>query len=131
MNNKFEELLSILIQDSDDDYFAYYGLRATTELHYVGEELECSYVWIDGEKTEEELNGTSSMGIMNTDRDSLVKAIINLGKDACEQFGIDANVFHSYAGTNFVLIKGDSAFAGEDKGESIIRNAFVVAVFNG
>lgn len=50
MNNKFEELLSILIQDSDDDYFAYYGLRATTELHYVGEELECSYVWIDGKK---------------------------------------------------------------------------------
>lgn len=131
MNNKFEELLSILIQDSDDDCFACYGLRATTELHNVGEDLECSYVWIDGEKTEEKLNGTSSMGIANIDRDSLVKAIINLGKGACKKFGIDANVFHNYTGTNFVLIKGDSACAGEDKGESIIRNAIVIAVFNG
>ncbi|AHG75459.1 hypothetical protein X808_9360 [Mannheimia varigena USDA-ARS-USMARC-1296] len=127
---KYQELLNALLTDAEDDCFAYYGLRATTEFHDIGDELENSFVWIDGEKTDEELDGVSTMGIKNSDEQGLIEAIKNLGRDACKKFDVDFKGCHSYVGQNFILVKGDSATAGEDKGESVIRNPIVVAVFN-
>ena len=83
---------------------------------------------MDGEKTEEELDGISTMGIKSVSEDAVIAAVKNLGRDACARFGVEANVYHSYFGQNFVLVKGDSATAGEDKGEWVIRNPVVVAV---
>ena len=87
-----------------------------------------SFVWVDGEKTEEELDGISTMGIKDLTEEAVIRAIKCLGRDACEYFGVKANVFHSYVGQNFVLIKGDSATAGDDNGEWVIKNPVVVAV---
>nr|DAP79036.1 MAG TPA: hypothetical protein [Caudoviricetes sp.] len=127
--NKMNEIQKIInIIENDDDCFAFYGIRATTEEHLAGEELSNSFVWIDGEKTEEELDGISTMGIKDLTEEAVIRAIKCLGRDACEYFGVKANVFHSYVGQNFVLIKGDSATAGDDNGEWVIKNPVVVAV---
>ena len=124
--NEIQKIINII--ENDDDCFAFYGIRATTEEHSAGEELSNSFVWIDGEKTEEELDGISTMGIKDLTEEAVIRAIKCLGRDACEYFGVKANVFHSYVGQNFVLIKGDSATAGDDNGEWVIKNPVVVAV---
>jgi hypothetical protein len=127
--NKMNEIQKIInIIENDDDCFAFYGIRATTEEHSAGEELSNSFIWVDGEKTEEELDGISTMGIKDLTEEAVIRAIKCLGRDACEYFGVKANVFHSYVGQNFVLIKGDSAIAGDDNGEWVIKNPVVVAV---
>lgn len=124
--NEIQKIINII--ENDDDCFAFYGIRATTEEHTAGEELSNSFVWVDGEKTEEELDGISTMGIKDLTEEAVIRTIKCLGRDACEHFGVKANVYHSYVGQNFVLIKGDSAAAGEDNGEWVIRNPVVVAV---
>ncbi|WP_409036815.1 hypothetical protein [Mannheimia haemolytica] len=126
----YQKLLNALLNDADEDCFAVYGLRATTDVHQVGDELGNSFVWVDGEKTDEELDGICTMGIQNADEAGLLNAIKNLGRDVCKKFDVEFKGFQSYCGQNFILVKGDSARGGEDKGESIIRNPIVVAVFN-
>ena len=124
--NEIQKIINII--ENDDDCFAFYGIRATTEEHSAGEELSNSFFWVDGEKTEEELDGISTMGIKDLTEEAVIRAIKCLGRDACEYFGVKTNVFHSYVGQNFVLIKGDSATAGDDNGEWVIKNPVVVAV---
>lgn len=124
--NEIQKIINII--ENDDDCFAFYGIRATTEEHSAGEELSNSFIWVDGEKTEEELDGISTMGIKDLTEEAVIRAIKCLGRDACEYFGVKENVFHSYVGQNFVLIKGDSATAGDDNGEWVIKNPVVVAV---
>jgi hypothetical protein len=69
----------------------------------VGAILEPSFVWVNGEETEEELNGTCGIDI-------------------------DMKAGCDYMGDCLVVIGGYSKEWGEDAGETIIENAEVLAI---
>ena len=70
----------------------------------LGETLDNSFVWVDGEITDEELNGTCAIRID------------------------DAELAKGYYGDHVAIIGGDSVEYGQDLGEIIIRNAEVLEV---
>lgn len=92
-----------------------YGVRAIPrgEVVRVGQRLKPSFRWEDGEQTEEELNGTSSIGVKAGGAQAAIKALKRGG----------------YAGDTIALIVGDRAESGDDPGERVIRDAHVLAVF--
>ena len=130
--NAIDKILAIMEQD--DDCFAVWGIRAVAQCYGIpeaGEELANSYVWVDGEWTDEELDGVCTMGIKAANRESIETAIRNLGRDACKFFEIDPpRDWFTYQADAYVLVKGESGRSGEDKGETIIENGIAVAVFN-
>lgn len=128
-NQNFTDLLTALTTDNDEN-LGLYGLRIHHQKAEIGEMLENSYTWVDGEQTDEELDGTCTMGIENANEAGLIKAIKNLGREACEKFGIDGNSFHTYHGVQYVLVRGDFGRAGEDKDELILSNPIVIAAFD-
>ena len=91
-----------------------YGLRVLPhdDAAEVGDMLAPSFVWIDGEQTEDELSGTSSIGC---GADTVARALAII-----ERAG--------YSGSRIALIVGDRAESGEDEGERVIRDAQVLAV---
>lgn len=57
-----EELMEIL----ESGEYNYYGLRGATNHDVANIErgyLECSYNWVDGEKTDEQLDGTCALSV--------------------------------------------------------------------
>jgi|GEM_PF-2003503 len=83
----------------------------------IGDKLECSRVWDDNNPTCEYLGGTCAIEI-KWDAKNLNAEI--------ERSLVAAN---SYGGEYVVIIGGDSAEYGIDRGEIIIRNAIVLAVW--
>lgn len=129
-NQNFTKLLDSLINDADNaDFDAVYGLRVHHEHCKPGDKLDNSYTWIDGEQTDEELEGVCTIGIPSIDVEGLSSAIKNLGRSACSYFDVDSNKWHDYWGECFVLVRGDYDMCGDDVGERIIVNPVVVAVF--
>lgn len=90
MNAKFQSLLSTLERLHDEDPFMAYGLRSTRHPSESkpGAKLRNSFVWEDGEKTNRQLNGVSTIGIPAHDINErgLVKAIQRLGRSAAKLF---------------------------------------------
>lgn len=84
--------------------FDYIGIRVQEDEFVEGEILDNSYVWIDGETTDEELDGTCAVNLC------------------------DAELANGYYGEHVSLIAGNSAEYGADLGEIIIRNAEVIEV---
>jgi hypothetical protein len=91
--------------------FSYYGLRTDTREFAIGEDLAASFVWIDGNLTDEQLDGTCATEICDGNIDRAMKAHRSEG----------------YVGKQYV-IAGDYMTYGEDSGEIIIRDAIVVAI---
>jgi len=89
--------------------FEYYGLRfhRGQDVPELGDELECSYVWVDEEITEEELPGTCALDI----RTGCIDKIMELARS------------YRYGDGEFILIAGDYAMTGQDEGELVIENA--------
>jgi len=58
---------------------AYFGLRVVDEPAEIGEQLAPSFVWVDGEITENELNGTCAIKIdaENGDIDENIAEALN------------------------------------------------------
>ena len=91
-----------------DDSYVYYGVRC----HHgtpvaVGETVENSFVWIDGEKTSEMLDGTCAINLKRKDVESLIDAYRYLG--------------------DMIVIAGDYMQYGDDDGEIVIQNAVRIA----
>lgn len=80
------------------------GVRVQENEFTEGEILDNSFIWIDGEMTDEELDGTCAVKLE------------------------DAELAKGYFGEHVAIIVGESFTYGEDLGEIIIRNAEVLEV---
>ncbi len=103
----------------------YYGIRAIDgHTVVVGENLRNSAVWVDGNRTEEELPGTSSI-LVEGDRETMVRAMNLMG---INPKGFGKKTGGSYSGQQPALISGSSAQGGEDLGETVLGDAVVLDV---
>ncbi len=84
------------------------GIRTQDETSEVGECCKESNIWVDGEPTEETLNGTCCTSC-RSERD--IEKHLKL-----------------YYGETVILIGGQRMEYGEDDGEMIIENAKVLAI---
>ena len=80
------------------------GVRVQENEFTEGEILDNSFIWIDGEMTDEELDGTCAVKLE------------------------DAELTKGYFGEHVAIIVGESFTYGEDLGEIIIRDAEVLEV---
>lgn len=93
------------VEEINNEYaYDFIGIRVQEKEFTLGETLDNSFVWIDGECTEEELDGTCAIRLSDS-------------KLANEYFGDHVAVIAGYYGTY-----------GEDLGELIIRDAEVIEV---
>lgn len=93
------------IEEIEDTYdYTYIGIRVSDSEFTEGEILDNSFVWIDGEMTDEELNGTCAIMLK------------------------DAKLANSYFGDHVAIIGSDNMEYGQDLGEIILRDAEVLEV---
>ena len=90
------------IQDAYD--YGYIGIRVSDNEFTKGEILDNSFVWVDGEVTDEEPDGT------------------------CATVLKDAKHAHAYHDSHVAIIGSDSMEYGQDLGEIILRDAEVLEV---
>lgn len=114
----------------DDGDYGYYGLRVedVSTPGEVGDGLASSRVWVDGVPTDEELDGTSVIGLSKAsngdpDRSEIDKAMKMLG------LSDDQGLRSGYVGKVVYVVGGTARQYGEDPGEHILRNAEIVAVY--
>lgn len=105
---KAQEIIDIM----NENGYAYYGIRVDDNVNYkVGDYTANSRVWVDGEVTEEELDGTSCVGFQYEDEIESALEIAN-----------------SYFGNCVYVIAGNDMEYGEDSGEYVIKDAVVIAI---
>lgn len=93
------------IEEIKDEYdYDFIGIRVQENEFVEGEILDNSFVWIDGECTDEKLDGTCALRLD------------------------DARAANSYLGEHVAIIAGYYGEYGVDFGEIIIREAEVVEV---
>ena len=103
-NEAIEKIMERIEEIKDEYDFGYIGVRVQEDVFVLGEMLNNSFAWVDGEMTEEELNGTCAVKID------------------------EAELAKGYFGDHVAIIGGDSAEYGQDLGEIIIRNAEVLEI---
>ena len=109
-----------IIEKIDPEMGYSVGLRGLYESEESGK-LEKSYVWVDGEKTGEELPGTCTIGITDCylpDVQDITDAMI---MRAIKKVKI-------YGDGKFAVVIGNGGVDGEDAGELIIRNAQIIGI---
>lgn len=99
INNAIEKAKSLMLNTE----CCKAAVRVCPEMVKVGQILEPSFVWVDGEITDEQLDGTSGIAL-------------------------DSNPSCGYMGDCIAIIAGDESAYGEDAGEIIINNAEVISV---
>lgn len=105
-----EQIMTVVQQARQDEVAEWIGLRVDDEVDLqVGQILDGSRIWIDGEPTEETLDGTCAIDTANLGRALRLAA--------------------SYFGDRVSIIVGTYAQAGEDDCEIIIRDAQVHATW--
>ena len=105
MNFITKESIYFLIQESEKYDYEFFGLRVIeTDENLDGEILPASHVWVDGECTEELLDGTCA---------------IELSENA-------ATLLSKYFGNTIVLLGANQCYYGEDEGELVLRDAIVL-----
>ena len=97
------------------------GIRFSDEEYKIGDDVENSHNWVDGDWTDEELDGTSTVNVAEPwSYDSLDE----LKETAIKRLNKAGRYPYDYA----YLVAGTSSDYGEDTNESIIRNAEVVGI---
>ena len=97
------------------------GIRFSDEEYKLGDDVENSHNWVDGEWTDEELDGASTVNVAEPwSYDSLDE----LKETAIKRLNKAGRYPYDYA----YLVAGTSSDYGEDTNESIIRNAEVVGI---
>lgn len=84
--------------------YEYIGIRVQENEFAEGEILDNFFVWVDGEMTSEELDGTCAVKLE------------------------DAELIKGYFGDHIAIIGSDSMEYGQDLGEIILRDAEVLEV---
>lgn len=100
ITNKIEEI------KENGCFYGVFGIRVQEESFELGTMDHCSYVWIEGEQTDEELPGVCAIS----------EKAIN-------------NQTHEYFGNHVAVIAGDRYTYGVDPGEIIIEDPEVVYIF--
>ncbi len=104
LKNKIEEAKKLL----DNWEYDVIGLRYHRGAPpAIGERVPCSFVWDDGNITEEQLPGTSCLDLANIDPEKAIEEV----KAYCWGEG------------ELIIIAGSSAEGGNDVGEIIIHDA--------
>lgn len=97
------------------------GIRFSDEEYKIGDDVENSHNWVDGDWTDEELDGASTVNVAEPwSYDSLDE----LKETAIKRLNKAGRYPYDYA----YLVAGTSSDYGEDTNESIIRNAEVVGI---
>lgn len=96
INEKVEEL-------ELEETYAYVGVRVQEVPFELGQIDHCSKVWVDGEETDEELDGVCATKL-------------------------DKLTANEYFGDYVAILCGNSAEYGEDAGEIIISDAIVASI---
>ena len=97
------------------------GIRFSDEEYKIGDDVENSHNWVDGDWTDEELDGASTVNVAEPwSYDSLDE----LKEKAIKRLNKAGRYPYDYA----YLVAGTSSDYGEDTNESIIRNAEVVGI---
>lgn len=96
-----ENIMSRIDEIRENCDYEIIGVRVQENEFAEGGILDNSFVWIDGEMTDEELDGTCAVKLE------------------------DAELAKGYFGDHVAIIVGDSYSYGQDLGEIIIRNAEV------
>lgn len=97
------------------------GIRFADEEYKMGDDVENSHNWVDGNWTEEELNGASAVNVAEAwSYDDLNE----LKETAIERLNEAARYPYDHA----YLVAGTSNDYGEDVNESVIRNAEVIGI---
>lgn len=94
--------------------FEHYGVRAHRADAIVGSSLGNSRIWIDGECTDDELRGVSTLKVTAENVDAMIDALADAG--------------YVFGGAKVVLVGGYEGQWGEDEGEFIIRDNVCLAV---
>ena len=111
MKEMIEEIMKAV---SETDY-EYYGIRVDNGKNYcIGDRTDDSRIWIDGDPTDETVDGTSCVGFrFNAEKNDLESAL---------------SIAEKYYGDRIYLIGSNSMEYGEDAGEYILKDAEVIAV---
>lgn len=109
--------IDTIIRIIEDGEFEHYGLRAHRGEATEGETLGKSLVWVDGECTDEELPGISTLRI--TQGADIIQMVEFLEDTYC------------WDSERIVLVGGYIGEHGEDDGEFIITDNVCLAVLEG
>lgn len=99
-----EDIMNRIEEIKNEYAYDFIGVRVQENEFVKGETLNNSFIWDDGECTEEELDGTCAVRID------------------------DAELANGYFGEHVALVGGYYGEYGEDLGEIIIRQAEVLEV---
>ena len=97
--NRIEEI-------KENSEYEYIGVRVQENELTKGESLDNSFVWVDGEMTDEELGGTCAVKLE------------------------DAELANGYFGEHVAIIGSNSMEYGQDLGEIILKDAEVMEVLS-
>lgn len=100
----FEDIRNRMNEIMWDEGWGIVALRAQLEPFELGDLDHNSVVWIDGEETDEELNGACGLGVD------------------------DVELINQYFNDHIAIIAGDRYEYGNDAGEIIIEDAQVVKI---
>jgi hypothetical protein len=113
---KKEELkkaINTIIPEEDIEDYDAIALRWDDREFKIGEEIPVSKVWVDGDETDDYLEGTSTIGLQTYDDGWIAGAKVSLMS------------YRNYP--NIYLVAGDIAELGEDDGELVLSNCEVLA----
>lgn len=90
-----------------------FGIRSDDRHFALGQSLPCSRIWVDGDPTEELLDGVSVTGI-------------RYAEDADKALRLNERCYNY--GQPMYLVAGDFVGYGEDDGEYILADAVVIGI---
>lgn len=99
-----ENVMNRIAEIKESAEYEYIGVRVQENEFTEGEVLDPSFVWVDGEMTDEELDGTCAVRLE------------------------DAELANGYFGDHVAIIGSNSMEYGQDLGEIILRDAEVLEV---
>ena len=106
LNRDMIEAIRTIIDENDLDFdYGYVGVRVQDEPFELGKIDHLSHIWVDGDDTEEELDGICATRIDCLDI-----------------------LPYEYFGDHVAIIVGNRATYGEDVGEIIIEDATVAEI---
>jgi hypothetical protein len=119
--DRSEAISQILDAIKRDGRVEGWGLRVIDVDPDVGSDgfLPPSFVWDNGDQTEETLNGTSAVGIRELSESGIDKALRLLGVGGSGENGF-------YFGDRVLLVNGEPKGSGEDAGEVILAEAELI-----